>query len=364
MSTKTSLLKRIAQTAVVAMIGGLLSIVAMPASNAASQASIGGSCVTRAGAGGTMAITWNGDYAGGAIAGGEFSVVSYKEIARTAVSGASANAATLQTTVITSGLAESATTTTVLPIAKDSLTAGVATITYQIWSNRSGETVGTGPSATSVRNTFTCTVGGAPASFSLSATSASIAAGETTTFTVTPLDAAGVKTLLWDEALSASTGESFTVTANSATANRVNIVSGVLNAAKTAASKGAGYISTYSRVTAAPAATTGFTATGNAATLGQAKDDNMTGSITVEGALASTGTTNRLTVNASMADTGTAGLIGASPANGLYAGETLTATGAFSISVAVTGAGTTTFTIASGAGMSATSATFTLTTQS
>ena len=64
-----------------------------------------------------------------------------------------------------------------------------------------------------------------------------------------------------------------------------------------------------------------------------------------------------------MADTGTSGLRQASPT--LYAGETLTATGAFTINVSATGAaGTTTFTIASGAGMSATSATFTLTTQS
>ena len=363
MSIKTTLLKRISQTAVVALVTGLMSFVAVPTSNAASQASISGSCVARAGAGGTIAFAWNGDYATGAASTSEFSVVSYKEIARTAVAGAAANAATLQTAVITSGLTESATTTTVLPIAKDSLTAGVATITYQIWSNRLGETVGTGPSATSVRNTFTCTVGGAPASFSLSATSASIASGETATFTVTPLDAAGVKTLLWDEALSASTGESFTVTALSSTATRVNIVSGVLNPAKTAASKGAGYISTSYRFTAAAAAVTGFTATGAAGSLILAKADNMTDSITVEGALASTGTTNRLTVNASMADTGTSGLTQSTPT--LYAGETFTATGAFTINVSATGAaGTTTFTIASGAGMSATSATFTLTTQS
>jgi hypothetical protein len=361
MSTKTSLLKRVAQTAVVALIGGLLSITAVPSSNAATQSSISGSCVARAGAGGTIAIGWNGDYASGADTANAYSVVSYKEIARTAVAGASSGAATLQTGVITSGTTESATTTTVLPIAKDSLTAGVATITYQIWSNRSGETVGTGPNSTSVRNTFTCTVGGAPASFSLSATTASIASGETATFTVTPLDAAGVKTLLWDEALTAGPGESFTVTANSATATRVNIVSGVLNPAKTLASKGASYVPTYFR----NAGTAGTSALTSSASLAQAKADNMTDSITVEGALASTGTTNRLTVNASMADTGTAGLTGSAPANGLYAGETFTATGAFSINVSATGAaGTTTFTIASGAGMSATSATFTLTTQS
>jgi hypothetical protein len=369
MSTKTSLLKRVAQTAVVALIGGLLSITAVPSSNAATQSSISGSCVARAGAGGTIAIGWNGDYASGADTANAYSVVSYKEIARTAVAGASSGAATLQTGVITSGTTESATTTTVLPIAKDSLTAGVATITYQIWSNRSGETVGTGPNSTSVRNTFTCTVGGAPASFSLSATTASIASGETATFTVTPLDAAGVKTLLWDEALTAGPGESFTVTANSATATRVNIVSGVLNPAKTLASKGASYVPTYWRVnetgTTGLKTSRGGTGSLPAADLAQAKADNMTDSITVEGALASTGTTNRLTVNASMADTGTAGLTGSAPANGLYAGETFTATGAFSINVSATGAaGTTTFTIASGAGMSATSATFTLTTQS
>jgi len=372
MSIKTSLLKRIAQTAVVALVGGLMSIAVAPASNAASQASISGSCVARAGAGGTIAIAWNGDYASGAATNAN-SVVSYKEIARTAVAGAASGAATVQSTAITSGLTESATTRTVLPIAKDSLTAGVATITYQIWSNRADETVGTGPAATSVRNTFTCTVGGAPASFSLSATSASVASGETATFTVTPLDSAGVKTLLWDEALSASTGESFTVTANSATATRVNIVSGVLNPAKTAASKGAGYIPTYWRLN--ETGTTGLTTSRKNNNIAghnfvesgtiQAKADNMTDSITVEGALASTGITNRLTVNASMADTGTAGLATSSPANGIYAGETLTATGAFTINVSTTGAaGTTTFTIASGAGMSATAATFTLTTQS
>jgi len=356
MSTKTSLLKRIAQTAVVAMIGGLLSFVAMPASNAATQSSITGSCVARAGAGGTIAIAWNGDYASGALTNAN-SVVSYKEIGRTAVAGAAASAATLQTGVITSGVTESATTTTVLPIAKDSLTAGVATITYQVWSNRADETVGTGPNATSVRSSFTCTIGGAPASFSLSATSASIASGETATFTVTPLDAAGNKTLLWDEAITGA-AESFTVTANSSTATRVNIVSGVMNASKTVASKGASYIPAVQRLNSS--------AVNNvSSTLALAKSDNMTDSITVEGALASTGTTNRLTVNASMADTGTAGLAAASPANGTYAGETLTATGAFTINVSATGAaGTTTFTIASGAGMSATSATFTLTTQS
>jgi hypothetical protein len=373
MSTKTSLLKRISQIAVVALVTGLMSFVAAPTSNAASQASISGSCVARAGAGGTMAIAWNGDYAAGAAENSTASsVVSYKEIARTAVAGAASGAATIQTAVITSGLTESATTTTVLPIAKDSLTAGVATITYQIWSNRLGETVGSGPNSTSIRNTFTCTVGGAPASFSLSATSASIASGETTSFTVTPLDAAGVKTLLWDEALSASVGESFTVTANSSTATRVNIVSGVMNTAKTVASKGAGYISTYWRLN--ETGTTGLTSSRKTNNIAghafaesgtvQAKADNMTDSITVEGALASTGTTNRLTVNASMADTGTSGLQPASSPS-LYAGETFTATGAFTINVSATGAaGTTTFTIASGAGMSATSATFTLTTQS
>ena len=62
MSTKTSLLKRIAQTAVVALLGGLLGTVATPAANAASNpnATVSATCVMRDGVGGFIKVTMGG----------------------------------------------------------------------------------------------------------------------------------------------------------------------------------------------------------------------------------------------------------------------------------------------------------------
>jgi len=171
-----------------------------------------------------------------------------------------------------------------------------------------------------------------------------------------------VATLLWDEALTAGTGESFTVTATSANANRVNIVSGVGSAA-VGFSPGASYITSYQRVNTG--GTANLTSSGSVAA---ANDANRGAVLRSEGVLASTGTTNRITLNAGNADTGTSGFDAtgtavSSTVSTLYAGETLTATGAYTLNLSVSGAGTTTFTVASGSGMSATSATYTLTTQ-
>jgi hypothetical protein len=88
----------------------------------------------------------------------------------------------------------------------------------------------------------------------------------------------------------------------------------------------------------------------------------------LQGTLASSGTSNRLALDARFADTATSGAPTAWTAtvsDADVSGETLTATGAFTMNVAVSGAGTTTFTIAGGSGTSGmTSATYTLTTQS
>jgi hypothetical protein len=86
------------------------------------------------------------------------------------------------------------------------------------------------------------------------------------------------------------------------------------------------------------------------------------------GVLSANGADNRLTLDARDADTATTGAPNAALDGALYfGGDTLTATGAFTVRVSVveTATSTTTFTIAGGAGTSGmTASTFTLTTQS
>ena len=101
MSTKTSLLKRIAQTAVVALVGGFFTLVSTPATFANQDPAISGSCVARAGVGGILLINTTGQVGRttGAAANVGY-VVRAKEIARTAVSGAAAGVTTLQTCLL------------------------------------------------------------------------------------------------------------------------------------------------------------------------------------------------------------------------------------------------------------------------
>ena len=61
MSTKTSLLKRFAQTAVVALVSGLITSVSAPVSNAAVNSSISATCIARAGVGGVILVSYKGD---------------------------------------------------------------------------------------------------------------------------------------------------------------------------------------------------------------------------------------------------------------------------------------------------------------
>jgi hypothetical protein len=224
MSTKTSLLKRISQTAVVALVTGLMSFVSVPASNAQQNPAISGTCVARAGVGGILNISTTGQVSRttGAAANVGY-VVRAKEIARTAVAGAAAGTTTLQTAILTSGIPESGTSAIVLPIDGDSLTVGLATITYSIWTDGLGaaETDNDlSPGALSSSSTVVCTVAGAPASFTLGSTSASVANGESATITITPKDSAGVTTLM------SAVTESFTVSASSDSTGVVTMVSG------------------------------------------------------------------------------------------------------------------------------------------
>jgi len=222
MSTKTSLLKRIAQTAVVALVTGLLSFVAVPASNANQDPAISGTCVARAGVGGILNISTTGQVARntGAASGVGYTVRA-KEIARTAVAGAASGVTTLQTAILESGIPETGTSAIVLPIDGDSLTVGLATITYSVWTdNRTNADDSSAPGALSSSTTVVCTVAGAPASFALSSTTASVANGESATITITPKDSAGVTTLF------AAVTESFTVSASSDSTGVVTMVSG------------------------------------------------------------------------------------------------------------------------------------------
>jgi hypothetical protein len=225
----------------------------------------------------------------------------------------------------------------------------------------------------------------------LSSTTASIAAKETGTITITPVDANGVATLLIDSVTAANpVRETFTVTANSATANVVWMAAGKHNLKGTYDLTKAIGASYRPRVnpSSLQVQTAWHTVADQGASATVAQSDTQTVRIEnaidtatrtnrvsalgakVQGTLASTGETNRLAFDARFADTATSGAPIAPlnvVAGGLldFAGETLTATGAFTFNYAVSGAGTTTFTIAGGAGTSGvTSSTLTVTTQS
>ena len=245
MSSKTSLLKRISQTAVVALVAGFLSFVAVPASNAQQDPAISGSCVARAGVGGILNISATGSVGRTSGANGVAVRIRAKEIARTAISGAAEGTTALQTGLIISGNTETGTSNVSLPILGESITAGLATITYSVWTDNASNNDDTNsPGALSASATVVCTVAGAPASFTLSSTAGSLAVGETATIVITPKDANGVTTLLVESVTAANpVVETFTVTATSSTANVVTMISGkgIGGTANTSLRSGAGY---------------------------------------------------------------------------------------------------------------------------
>jgi len=222
MSTQTSLLKRIAQTAVVALVGGLLSTVVAPAANAANPSSISATCVARAGVGGWINVTSDGDGVG---------VLKAKQTSRVL---AGSGSYTLQQNVLggTDYTIDSSTTSHTFQLMADTVTTGVSSITYLVWLDyNAGKASGTGGDSPDVANdvstSVTCNVAGAPASFTLSSTSASIGGGETATFTITPKDANGYTTMLIKG--TGATGETITVTGSQASTGtaRLGIASGV-----------------------------------------------------------------------------------------------------------------------------------------
>ena len=337
MSTKTSLLKRIAQTAVVALVGGLISTVAAPVSNAAVNSSISATCIAREDVGGVILVSYKGD---------SITTLLARQVSRTLATSGSYS---LQTELIQANT-DSSTTSYALPLSKDTITSGLATVTYQVWADKDGYRTGnlsssSVPDADSLSTNVTCTVAGAPASFSWSATSASAKAEETTTVTVTPKDSAGVTTLL-----NAST-ESFTITATSTASVNVGIRPGVpTNAAKTAFANGS-----------APGVWNG--ASGNA---GYSDWVNLTsaskGTSWLTQCSTLTGTSCRLTLDGRFADTAPNTQVG----NGGSTASTMdsiTSTGGYTFNVSASGASTVTFTAAGQATTAAmTASAFTLTT--
>ena len=231
MSTKTSLLKRIAQTAVVALVGGLLGTVLTPAANAASNpnaAVSAATCVMREGVGGFISVTFAGSGTGTAkvrARGTDYTLAS----GFTSYSSATGFAAHSLTTGV---INDTNTSTLIIPLASDTVT-GVQTLVYNVWLDVNGTDTSSPGAVSSASRSVTCTNGGAVASFSLSATSATAVAGDTTTFTVTPKGAGGLTTILKPGT------ESFTVKITP-TAGRATIMAGRLNGPGTGTIGGAG----------------------------------------------------------------------------------------------------------------------------
>jgi len=187
MSTKTSLLKRIAQTAVVALLGGLLGTIATPAANAASNpnASVSATCVIRDGVGGFIKVTMGGFGTGVAkVRAAGQSLVAKNNL----TAGGSSTISTLLTSAVlsTGHITDSSSSTIIIPLTGES-TTNLSSITYLVWLDVNGnESTSATMTAASPSTSVTCNDGGPVASWTLSATSASPVAGDTTTFTVTP----------------------------------------------------------------------------------------------------------------------------------------------------------------------------------
>ena len=348
MSIKTSLLKRIAQTAVVAILGGLLSTVAAPVANAAANSSISASCVARAGFGGVIKVNANGDNAQ-LIYAAQVSVTSATE---------SSTSTFAPSSVVLSATLETLSTSTGLVLAADTVPTRLASIRYLVWldntangANTTSPGASSGATAADPQTTVDCVLAKAPASYTLSATSASVAATESTTFTITPKDAAGNTTLL-------ASNETITVTSSLTTA-KITVGQEIVNAttsARTGVYRTGGNVPNQSLEA------------GNAVRL-------TANSVNTDGGVSNIigGDTNTSTGSSTAA---AIVRLGASKADGITTGtgaqsslmtakDTVTATGAFTVNVTNTAAASTTFTVAGTGtiGMSAsTASTFTLTT--
>ena len=337
MTSKSSFLRRITQAALLAMVGGFLSTA--PASAVAIEATVSGTCVYRNnaagdGQGGFLNISFSKpNTALGRIAVSEYTyendLANYAS-AHTAIT-------VLQRT--TSVIADSNTTTIAMPIA-DTSTTRAKSLTFQVYLSPTGVVSSTTPGDEAAVAYVKCNAAGAPASYSLSATTATKNQGETATFTVTPKDAAGNTTILL--------GQTETITVEvSATAGTANLQAGKLNGAT-----GAG-----SLTSAGGASISGYVS--GAHTQGAAGATSVivqTGSARMP---ATTGTTTKGTFGLTSIHADALPTYGVNATGGT---ESATATGAYTLNVRNTSAATTTVSV-TGTGASA-AATMTLTTES
>ena len=351
MTSKSSFLKRITQAALIAMVGGFLSTA--PASAVAYEATVSGTCVYRntpagLGVGGFLNISFTKQNASGGENAGRigFSEYTYEnDILAYGVVHSSLSGNVLASTTSL----DSTTSTIALPIA-DTHTYYAKSVTYQVWLSPDGRNLGTTPADSAAVSYVKCNAAGAPASYSLSATTATKNQGETATFTVTPKDAAGNTTILGFN--------NETITAEvSATAGTANLQAGKLNGPVGAGS-----------LTSAGGASLGeyINTETSTHTLGR-KGSNAGGTVL----MVDTGTISTIVSARMPATTGTTtkGTIrlasfhaDALPTRGITRQESATATGAYTLNVRNSTASTTTVSV-TGTGASA-AVTMTLTTES
>jgi len=354
MSTKTSLLKRIAQTAVVALAGGILSTLVVPSANAATNTSISASCVARANFGGVINVTVNGDDA----------EILYAAQSAATLSTESATSSVSLSSRIVSTTPDSGSTSTGLPLAADSVTSKYATITYLVWLDKIGNGANTSTPGTVAANgvaadpftTVVCNLAGAPTQFSLSSTSASVAATESATFTITPQDSSGRATLL-------APGETITVSSSLTTALAVPgkaILDG--NGNRTGRYAAGGNLPQVSNGTSVA---NNLVINHETSTAVDSNGGNVTNQQNGQCAVGTTTTPCTIQLGTENADGVSTGESDSPSVTGNN--DTITATGAFTVNVTNTAAATTTWTVR-GAGtlqfISATASTFTLTTVS
>ena len=340
MSTKTSLLKRISQTAVVALLGGLFATLATaPSANAASNASISGSCVARAGVGAVIKVNVNGDDDQEIYATQSAATLS----AESSTSTVSLDALVLRTQP------DSGSASTGIPLSSDTITSKYATISYLVWlDNENNGADASLPDLTGNGDptvTVVCTVAKAPASFTLSASSASIAATDSATFTITPKDAAGNTTLL-------APGESITVSSDFTTA--------IATSGQARTDANGNRTGVYAPGGNLPGVNGGSVAQVKLETSTAIADSENGGNTCTAGTASSACVLTLGTKHADGIGTGEADVPGVT-----FDSETITSTGAFTVNVTNTAAATTTWTVRGGGtvGMiSATAATYTLTT--
>ena len=350
MTSKSSFLRRITQAALLAMVGGFLSTA--PASAVAYEATVSGTCVYRntpagLGVGGFLNISFTKQNASGAANAGRIGVSEYtyeNDLLTYGVVHTSLSGNVLRSTTSL----DSNTSTIAMPIA-DTHTYYAKSVTYQVWLSPDGTNLGTTPADSAAVSYVKCNAAGAPASYSLSATTATKNQGETATFTVTPKDAAGNTTIL------GFNNETITVEV-SATAGTANLQAGKLNGAS----------GNLAGISAGGAALGEYINTETSTHTLSRKGSNSGGAVMVDTGTISTIVSARMPATTGTTTKGTIRLASfhadALPTRGITTQESATATGAYTLNVRNSSAATTTVSV-TGTGASA-AATMTLTTES